>query len=69
MYVSRLTQPIVHPPRKVPVTLHLKVQQELKHMEELDVIKKVVKPTDWVNSMVTIVKPNGSSGSALIHMI
>ena len=29
-------------------------------MEELDVIEKVEEPTDWVNSMVTIVKPNGS---------
>ena len=29
-------------------------------MEELDVIEKVVEPTDWVNSMVTIVKPKGS---------
>ena len=29
-------------------------------MEELDVIEKVEEATDWVNSMVTIVKPNGS---------
>ena len=28
-------------------------------MEELDVVEKVEEPTDWVNSMVTIVKPNG----------
>ena len=29
-------------------------------MEELNVIERVEEPTDWVNSMVTIVKPNGS---------
>ena len=29
-------------------------------MEKLDVIQKVDEPTDWVNSMVTIVKPNGN---------
>ena len=57
--VDENAQPIVHTPRKVPVTLRPKVQQELKHMEELDVIEKVEEPTDWVNSMVTIVKPNG----------
>jgi len=28
-------------------------------MEELDVIEKVEEPTDWVNCMVMIVKPNG----------
>ena len=28
-------------------------------MEKLNVIEKVEEPTDWVNSMVTIVKPNG----------
>ena len=28
-------------------------------MEELEVIEKVEEPTDWVNSMVTIVQPNG----------
>jgi len=29
-------------------------------MVELEVIEKIEEPTDWVNSMVTIVKPNGS---------
>ena len=28
-------------------------------MEDLDVIEKDDEPTDWVNSMVKIVKPNG----------
>ena len=29
-------------------------------MEELDVIQRVNDPTEWVNNMVTIVKPNGN---------
>lgn len=28
-------------------------------MEKLKVIEKVEVPTEWVNSMVTIIKPNG----------
>ena len=28
-------------------------------MEQLDVIEKINEPTEWVNSMVTVVKPNG----------
>ena len=28
-------------------------------MENLNVIEKVTVPTSWINSMVTIIKPNG----------
>ena len=28
-------------------------------MEKLDVIEKIDEPTEWVNSMVTVIKPNG----------
>ncbi|KAJ8044099.1 hypothetical protein HOLleu_11471 [Holothuria leucospilota] len=48
--------PVVHPPRKVPVALRAKVKEELKRMEELDVIEKVTSPTQWVSSMVSIFK-------------
>ncbi|KAJ8018323.1 hypothetical protein HOLleu_43749 [Holothuria leucospilota] len=41
--------PVVHPPRKIPVALRAKVKEELKRMEELDVIEKVTSPTQWVN--------------------
>ena len=58
--VDETAQPVVHPPRRVPVTLRPKIQAELNRMEEMEVIEKVEEPTDWVNSMVTIVKPNGS---------
>ncbi len=50
---------VVHPPRKVPVTIRSKVKGELQRMERLEVIERVHEPTDWVNSMVTVVKPNG----------
>ena len=53
------SKPVVHPPRRVPVTLRPKVLEELKRMEQLDVIEKINEPTEWVNSMVTVVKPNG----------
>ena len=51
--------PVIHPPRRVPVTLRPKIQEQLARMESLDVIEKVAEPTDWVNSMATIIKPNG----------
>ena len=32
------SKPVVHPPRRVPVTLRPKVKQELERMERLNVI-------------------------------
>ena len=52
--------PVIHPPRRVPITLRPRIQNELERMESLDVIKKATEPTNWVNSMATIIKPNGS---------
>ena len=52
-------EPVAHPPPKVPVTICSKVKEEMQHMERLEVIERVHEPTDWVNSMVTVVKPNG----------
>ena len=58
--VDKTSQPVVHPPRQVPVTLRPKIQAKLNGMEVMEVIQKVEEPTDWVNSTVTINKPNGS---------
>lgn len=51
--------PKIHPPRKVPLKLEEKVKQELKRMENDGIIAKETEPTDWVSSMVTVVKPDG----------
>jgi len=54
-------QPVIHPPCHVPIKLWSKIkEEEVKRMEILDVIEKVNTPTSWVNSMVMIVKPNGT---------
>ena len=37
-------------------------------MERLDVIEQVHGPTDWVNSMVTVVKRKGNFESVLTHV-
>ena len=50
--------PVVHPPRKVPVSLKEKIKDELDRMEKAGVIVRQTGPTDWVNSMVAVVKPN-----------
>lgn len=49
--------PVVHPPRKVPVSLRDKFKAELDRMCQTDVIAKVDEPTPWVNSLVIVEKP------------
>ena len=51
-------KPVVHPPRKIPFAIRDKVKAELDRMETLGVIQRVEHPTDWVNSMVVVEKPN-----------
>lgn len=43
-------EPVVHPPRAVPVHLHEMFKAELHNMEELEVIVTVNEPAGWVNS-------------------
>lgn len=49
----------VEPPRKIPFSLHQSLKTELDRMEALEVIKPIREPTEWVNSMVIVTKPNG----------
>lgn len=51
-------KPVVHAPRKVPVALKERIIEELHQMEDMNVIERQTEPTDWVSSMVTIVKPD-----------
>ena len=44
--------PVVHPPRKVPFSLHGKLKETLNRLEKSGVISKVDQPPDWVNSLV-----------------
>ena len=51
--------PMIHAPRKCPITLHPKVKEHLDKMECLGVITHVDEPTDWVSSITYIQKANG----------
>ena len=59
IHVDPDIKPVVHPPRRVPIALHAKLKSELDRMESLGVIDRVTEPTDWVNSLVVVQKPNG----------
>lgn len=50
----------LHAPRNVPIPLRGKVEQELKRMQELGVIRKVSEPTPWCAGMVVVPKKSGA---------
>ena len=52
-------KPVITPVRKVPFALKPKLKRELKRMVDLEIIEQVEKPTDWVNALVMVSKPNG----------
>ena len=51
---------MVHPVRKIALTLIHKLDKELDSMLVDGITVPVVEPTDWVNSLVVREKPNGS---------
>ena len=53
-------QPKIHPPRKVPLHLMSKLKETLAKLEKTGIISKSKKPSDWVNSLVTVEKKDRS---------
>ena len=53
-------EPVVEPCRKVPFGKFKELEEELKRMEDNDVITKITEPTDWFNSLHLVYKPDGS---------
>lgn len=51
--VGEDVQPVIQPPRRVPVALKEKLKQELEKLQRLGIIKKLTEPTPWVSSLVT----------------
>ncbi len=60
MTLQKDAQPVVKPPRKIPIAMKEPVRKELERMEKMDIIQKVEEPTEWVSSMVAARKKNGA---------
>ncbi|GFV58799.1 retrovirus-related Pol polyprotein from transposon 17.6 [Trichonephila clavipes] len=52
--------PVIHPPRRVPLALQPKLKSTLDRLEKEGIVSKVNKPTDWVQSLDIVEKPNGN---------
>jgi len=53
-------KPVVHPLRKVPFAIQLKLKSTLDELEKKGILAKVDKPTKWVNNLVIVEKKDGS---------
>ena len=56
--VKEDVKPVISPIRKILFALKTKLKEELQCMVRLDIIEPVEKPTDWVNALVIVSKPN-----------
>ncbi|GBL73729.1 Uncharacterized protein K02A2.6 [Araneus ventricosus] len=52
--------PVIHPPRRVLQALQPKLKETLDKLEKEKIGSKVNKPTDWVQRLVIVEKPNGN---------
>lgn len=58
--VDPSVKPVIHAPRRVPISMTDKLKKELDDMEKSGIIAKVDVPTPWVNSLVCVEKRDGS---------
>lgn len=58
--LSEEVHPIQVRPRKVPLTMKLEVEAELRRLESEGIITKVTQPTEWISHMQPVRKANGS---------
>ena len=58
--LSKDVQPVVHPPRRVPVPKKEAMKAELDRMVADKIVTPVTEPTDWVSSVLAVPKKDGS---------
>ena len=55
-----MVKPVIHPPRKIALSLQPKLEGELDEMVKQVIVVPVDEPPDWVNTLVVREKHNGS---------
>ena len=53
-------KPVQHPPRSVPIAMQSAYKSELERLTREGIIIEVKEHTEWINSTVPVMKPNGS---------
>ena len=66
MSLDPTVKPVIHPPRRIPISMMDKLEAELERMKRPDVIDTIHEPTEWVSSLVIVEKPNGQISLCLL---
>ena len=56
--IDHLISPVEHAPRRIPVSIKTRVEEELDRLVNLQVITTVKEPTEWISSTICVKKPN-----------
>ena len=56
---------VQHPPRSVPIAMQTAYKTELERLTKEGIITEVKEHTEWINSIVPVMKSNGSLGLCL----
>ena len=57
--VDKTVSPVILPVRKVPLAVKEPLRKEIERLVAQEILKPVDTPTDWVSSMVVVMKSNG----------
>ena len=57
--VDKTVSPVILPVRKVPLAVKEPLKKEIDRLVAQEILKPVATPTDWVSSMVVVMKNNG----------
>ena len=58
LHIDPSVKPVVQPTRRIPFAIRNRVEVELKHLEDSDIIEPTTGPTPWVSPIVVFPKPN-----------
>ncbi|XP_062610190.1 uncharacterized protein K02A2.6-like [Saccostrea cucullata] len=57
LHIDETVKPVAQPHRRIPFHRRKELEQELKKLEEMDIIEKVDGPTPWVSPILVAPKP------------
>jgi hypothetical protein len=63
-------KPVAQPLRRIPFSVRPKIEEELRRLQEEDIIEKIDKPTSWISP--TVITPTSYPGfpclKVLVHV-
>ena len=61
--------PVIHTMRAIPESVKPRLEEERNELEKKWIVTRIKEPTDWVNCLVIVEKPNGKLCTAGVSII